>query len=763
MAIEVTPPFKEFTDLSGAPLDNGYIYIGTENLNPEVNLISIYWDETFTTPAANPVRTIAGYPSRNGSPGRIFAKSAFSITVKDKNSQLVYSLLSSNNIVQNTIVGTIAALRTTVYSGQPFISVTGYYTAADNIGVREYYWDATSTEADNGGTIIQVTGIVTGRWKMKIGGAINAKWFGAKGDNATDDTTFLQAALDYCKSNKLLYIPSGTYKITSPLSIITWGRNKIGIYGDGDSTVINQYTDNTYIFRLGGSQIFMSDILLKYQNIQPNTNTNAVVLAPNKIYRCNFNRVNARNFYAYIDDTLHITGIDGTSSNYYFSCSFTNLELGVYSGYCFRNMGWNAGITGSYYHNIYTSNSQPDIGGATLGTAVSCIAIGSCDDSSFSQINIESCSFSSEPIKISGVSANIVFDSTHIEGCTFASDVIYLQNAYGITFNGTTIRTSIFSNPNKAFMYIEGNIQVTVNGVNENGTTGTNVLRYRSSVTFSGSHIEELNFKQNTSGVMTTNSLASLNVLFKQLGKGGTPLYDLDVGSYTTAAQKTIRVGGNFVFDGLYMGTISTGRNAQIEFLANTNTTDCDAWKVRMSQPAGTANYTLAYSPTSTTYSGLTYTDKFVFENGGTLRPAADNTQTLGNATFRWSVVYAGTGTINTSDITTKTFYEIEEAERLCAIELKGMMRKFKFNDSIAEKGAENARIHFGVGAQYVRDVFSKYGLDPFQYALLCYDAWDEVAEQKDEEGNITQEYVPAGDRYGIRYEELLCFIISAM
>ena len=32
-----------------------------------------------------------------------------------------------------------------------------------------------------------------------------------------------------------------------------------------------------------------------------------------------------------------------------------------------------------------------------------------------------------------------------------------------------------------------------------------------------------------------------------------------------------------------------------------------------------------------------------------------------------------------------------------------------------------------------------------------------------DEEGNIIEPYRPAGDRYGIRYEELLCFIISAI
>ena len=137
--------------------------------------------------------------------------------------------------------------------------------------------------------------------------------------------------------------------------------------------------------------------------------------------------------------------------------------------------------------------------------------------------------------------------------------------------------------------------------------------------------------------------------------------------------------------------------------------------------------------------------------------PSTDNNRVLGQSFARWSTVYAGTGTINTSDITTKTFYEVEEAEILCAKELKGMMRKFRFNDAIDSKGEDNARIHFGVGAQYVRDVFNKCDLDPFKYALLCYDSWE---DEFDDEGN---KIVEAGERYGIRYDELLCFIISAL
>lgn len=80
----VTPPFDLFTDDDGQPLDAGFIYIGTANANPVSNPVAVYWDAALTLPASQPVRTINGFPSNNGSPGRLFVASNFSITVKDK-------------------------------------------------------------------------------------------------------------------------------------------------------------------------------------------------------------------------------------------------------------------------------------------------------------------------------------------------------------------------------------------------------------------------------------------------------------------------------------------------------------------------------------------------------------------------------------------------------------------------------------------------------------------------------------------------------
>jgi hypothetical protein len=143
--------------------------------------------------------------------------------------------------------------------------------------------------------------------------------------------------------------------------------------------------------------------------------------------------------------------------------------------------------------------------------------------------------------------------------------------------------------------------------------------------------------------------------------------------------------------------------------------------------------------------------------------PITDGGTRLGAASLRFDVLFASTGTINTSDANEKQQIEdLSEAEKRVAVKIKGSIKKFKFNDAVAAKG-DNARIHVGVIAQEVAEMFASEGLDANQYALFCYDEWPEKPETKDAEGNIVQLYKAAGSRYGIRYEELLAFVISAM
>ncbi len=137
--------------------------------------------------------------------------------------------------------------------------------------------------------------------------------------------------------------------------------------------------------------------------------------------------------------------------------------------------------------------------------------------------------------------------------------------------------------------------------------------------------------------------------------------------------------------------------------------------------------------------------------------PGADNVINLGRSGFRWATVYAGTGTINTSDQREKQdVASFDAAEKRVAVTLKGLVKKFRFKDAVAKKG-DDARIHVGVIAQEVIAAFQAESLDPMRYGIVCYDEWN---ADVDDEGN---EIAPAGNRYGVRYEELLAFIISAL
>jgi hypothetical protein len=111
---QVTGPYPIFTDLDGSPLDDGYLYIGAQNDDPETNPIQVYWDSALTIPATQPIRTNSGYAWRNGTPGLLYTAGAFSITIRNKKNEFVlYSPLGygfdpaavSASVVQNDFTG----------------------------------------------------------------------------------------------------------------------------------------------------------------------------------------------------------------------------------------------------------------------------------------------------------------------------------------------------------------------------------------------------------------------------------------------------------------------------------------------------------------------------------------------------------------------------------------------------------------------------------------------------------------------------------
>jgi hypothetical protein len=94
--IEVQPPYPAFAGTDGLPLENGYIWIGTANLSPQVNPIAVYWDAALSIAAPQPIRTLNGYPSRSGTPARFYVASDYSIQVLDSKGSVVYTSLRDN-------------------------------------------------------------------------------------------------------------------------------------------------------------------------------------------------------------------------------------------------------------------------------------------------------------------------------------------------------------------------------------------------------------------------------------------------------------------------------------------------------------------------------------------------------------------------------------------------------------------------------------------------------------------------------------------
>lgn len=153
------------------------------------------------------------------------------------------------------------------------------------------------------------------------------------------------------------------------------------------------------------------------------------------------------------------------------------------------------------------------------------------------------------------------------------------------------------------------------------------------------------------------------------------------------------------------------------------------------------------------------------------LYPYLDYKYSLGLGAKRFSHIYAQTGTIETSDERAKTSV-VDPDEALMRAWGKVNFKVFQFKDAVEKKGTD-ARLHVGVIAQQVIEAFKSEGLDAYRYGLLCYDKWEDEYEDVEvvdtpeivaDDGTVTPAVThvehrlvtPAGDRYGIRYEEAL-------
>ena len=186
-ALSIQVPFPVFQDSDGQPLDNGYVWIGTANLNPITNPVVAYFDSALTIVAAQPLRTLNGYISNAGTPAQVYVDGVnFSILVQDSKGSMVYNFPNGNGLSPDACGVTY---------NPPFANAVAYPVCE------------------------------------KLSQTVSVKDFGAVGNGIADDTTAIQNALNTNGGNVSLYFPQGVYLISSTILIPQNRATKI--YGDG--------------------------------------------------------------------------------------------------------------------------------------------------------------------------------------------------------------------------------------------------------------------------------------------------------------------------------------------------------------------------------------------------------------------------------------------------------------------------------------------------------------------------------------------------
>jgi hypothetical protein len=221
-ALSIQPTFPIFTDIDGQPLEAGYIWIGVANLDPQTNPTPVYWDAALTILAPQPIRTLAGYPSNNGTPARLYVNSDYSIRVMNRNGSTVYSAPSATERYSDVVISEVNA---------------------EDVAYDPPFTNAVSTNVE-----------------AKLAQTISVKDFGALGDGVANDASAIQNAIDAVNTNGggKVFFPEGKYNLGTTGLIV---YQNIILSGE-----VTRYGGNTtrgvsLIYAGSGAAIFGENIL----------------------------------------------------------------------------------------------------------------------------------------------------------------------------------------------------------------------------------------------------------------------------------------------------------------------------------------------------------------------------------------------------------------------------------------------------------------------------------------------------------------------
>lgn len=770
-ALSIQPTYPIFTETDGQPLEDGYIWIGTVNLDPQGNPINVYWDAALTQLAGQPIRTQGGYPVNSGTPARLYVNSDYSIRVMNKNGSTVYSAPAATERYSDVVVNGVNA-EDVIYD-PPFLG-----------GVQ--------------------TNVET-----KLSQTVSVKDFGAVGDGVADDTAEIQAAIDYAATENVgVFFPAGTYLLAGTL---TAGSNAALVgEGPGRSILLKKTASTGHILDILGTST-KSNIYIAGFSFDCNLIDAGIVLehvTDLLIENC------------YIFDTpywgINIGKIDSTSS------SIVNDNVTV------RNCKFE-NTTQTYEHLLIFNSKNVVVDDCYFKTAANGIGIGiyqNADNVVISNSYFEDMktglyySLSTNNITISNSffrnNINGIQGANLSDNGAFGYSRTYNVNVLGCTFQGNTGTPVQFGAVKGATLntcYIDQNSQYGAL-INQGGISVTSVS---SDIT-----VEDTIFRNNnTSNISSSNApgilVAGFDFSAVDLIVNACQFYDdrgtqyqnwpiVFSGAYT--AGQFIAIGSRLsAYNGAESVGFINGGSAGTAFQiinclgvssslpANVKLADSRAmWEATgtnqlsfratsgdaiayITAGSGASAY-LRLGRTGATNSGMVYynsdllnfltaeTDRLYVDGSGNTKPAADNSQFLGTGSNRWKEIFAANGTINTSDANEKQqIRSLNEAEKRVALKLKQLVKAYKFNDAVAEKG-DSARLHVGWIAQEVVAAFADESLDAMKYGVVCFDEWDdEFVQEFDETGKLVanRQIVKAGSRLGLRYTELIAFVIASV
>lgn len=179
-----------------------------------------------------------------------------------------------------------------------------------------FFWDE-QPATDDGGTRFNAGGLGSSEpgWQRIFTGPVDVRWFGALGDNVTDDTASIQLAVNSVAPTNggQVYLPPGIYKVTSTIALKTGvlltgaGCYYVGPGGGGQGGTVLRWA--------GGNSGIIVSMIANPDDIRHAGIANLVITG-------NFGTTNANTVIG-----LKIAGSGGLGGRAVNECTFSNIVI----------------------------------------------------------------------------------------------------------------------------------------------------------------------------------------------------------------------------------------------------------------------------------------------------------------------------------------------------------------------------------------------------------------------------------------------------